>query len=43
MPQDVAGMVARISDRDALKGMLKQAIICNDIDALREAFSMQVK
>jgi len=43
VPQDVAGMVARISDRDALKAMLRQAIVCRDISMLRKALWIQMK
>jgi len=41
VPDDVAAMVARISDRNVLKSMLKQAIMCQDVNVLRNKLSME--
>lgn len=39
VPDDIAGMAARISDRETLRSMLRKAIVCEDIQSLRETIS----
>jgi hypothetical protein len=39
VPDDIAGIVARISDRETLRSMHRQAIVCEDIQSLRETIS----
>ncbi len=39
VPDDIAGMMSRISDRETLRSMLRQAIVCGDIQSLRETIS----
>ncbi len=36
VPDDISGMIGEISDRNILKLMLKEAIKCNGLDALRQ-------
>ncbi len=43
VPDDVSAMVTRISDRNILKAMLKHAIMCQNVDALREKLSIMAK
>ncbi len=40
VPADISAMVERISDRDILKSVLKQAITAQSIEALRKQLSM---
>ena len=39
VPDEVAEMVAKISDRTALKSLLRQAISCEDLHTLRDKLS----
>lgn len=43
VPEDMAEMVARMSDRDTLKQLHRQAIICEDIHVLRTKLSTMLQ